>query len=74
MNITADTAYISKMMARPFVQKVHDIVKNDDGLTTDQISRKAGYGIALTVTALNVLLDAGRVERVGATWQSMPEQ
>lgn len=74
MNITADTAYISEMMARPFVQKVHDIVKNDDGLTTDQISRKAGYGIALTVTALNVLLNAGRVERVGATWQSMPEQ
>lgn len=70
----ADTAYIAEMMARPFVQKVHDVVKNDDGLTTDQISRKAGYGIALTVTALNVLLDAGRVERVGATWQSMPEQ
>lgn len=74
MNITAHDAYTTEMMERPFVQNVHDIVKNDDGLTTDQISRKAGYGIALTVTALNVLLDAGRVERAGATWQSMPEQ
>lgn len=72
MNITAHNA-AAELVQRPFVQKVHDIVKNEDGLTTDQISRRAGYGIALTVTALDCLRDAGRVERVGATWRAMPE-
>lgn len=70
MNITDAT---TKLVQRPFVQKVNDIVKNEDGLTTDQISRRAGYGIALTVTALDCLRDAGRVERDGATWHGMPE-
>lgn len=63
----------AELAQRPFVQKVHAIVTNEDGLTTDQISRKAEYGIALTVTALDSLRDAGHIERDDATWRAVPQ-
>lgn len=56
-----DTAYIAEMMARPFVQKVHDVVKAEGGLNAVQVAKKAGYGVALTVTALNALGKAGHI-------------
>lgn len=56
-----DTATTAEMMARPFVQKVHDIVKSEGGLNAVQVAKKAGYGVALTVTALNVLGKAGHI-------------
>lgn len=69
-----DTAYIAEMMERPFVQKVHDVVKAEGGLNAVQVAKKAGYGVALTVTALNVLHDAGYIWRGnGITWHAMPE-
>ena len=63
----------AELAQRPFVQKVRAIVEDEDGLTTDQISRRAGYGIALTVTALDALRDAGYIERYGATWRAVPQ-
>ena len=74
MNITNDDTYIAEMMARPFVQKVHDIVKAEDGLTAIQVANKSGYTIALTVTALNVLRKAGHIwcDPV-MVWRTMPE-
>lgn len=71
MNITAHDSYTAEMMARPFVQKVHDVVKSEGDMTALQAAKKAGYGIALTVTALNVLRDAGLVERDGAVWRAV---
>ena len=71
---TADTAYIAEMMARPFVQKVHDVVKAEGGLNAVQVAKKAGYGVALTVTALTVLHDAGYIWRgPGMVWHVVPE-
>lgn len=73
MNITAHDCHTSEMMARPFVQKVHDIVKSEDGLNVVQVAKKAGYGVALTVTALTVLHDAGYIWRgAGMTWHAVP--
>lgn len=69
-----DTAYIAEMMERPFVQKVHDVVKAEGGLNAVQVAKKAGYGVALTVTALNVLDKAGYIwcDSVMA-WRSVSE-
>lgn len=74
MNITAHDAYTAEMMERPFVQYVHTIVKNEDGLNAVQIAKRAGYGVALTVTALTVLRKAGYIWRgTGMLWHAMPE-
>lgn len=74
MNITAHDAYTAEMMDRPFVQNVHTIIKNEDGLNAVQIAKKSGYTVALTVTALAVLRKAGYIWRgPGMTWHAMSE-
>lgn len=71
---STDTTYIAEMMSRPFVQKVHDVVKAEDGMNAVQIAKKAGYGVALTVTALNVLRGAGHIWCDSVMeWCAMPD-
>ena len=68
-----DTAYTAEMMERPLVQNVHTIVKNEGGMNAVQIAKRAGYGVALTVTALTVLRKAGYIWRgAGMVWHAMP--